>query len=152
MKKALLSLLLFFFTFASMVTYAQEENPWKTLAKLTYKMQYDEFMGFDVEVPVFSDAIKAIEGDEITLEGYIIPVEGYKQQNHFVFSAYPYNMCFFCGGAGRETVMEVYSKDSRLTYTSKPIRIKGRLELNPTDLNKLMFILHDAVLVSKNLE
>ncbi len=132
-------------------SYAQEEkkeNPWKTLSKITFKQQYDEFMGFDVDVPVFSQVIKDLEGKEIEIEGYIIPVEGYKQQSNFVFSAYPYNMCFFCGGAGPETVMEVNSEDERLTYTSKPIVIKGVLQLNSGDINKLMYTLNDAVLVS----
>ena len=42
MKKSLLPFLVFLFAFAPFTMDAQEENPWKTLAKLTYKMQYDE--------------------------------------------------------------------------------------------------------------
>ena len=136
----------------STTLFAQEqkkENTWKTLSKITYKQQYDEIMGFDIDVPVFSQSVKDLEGKEVEVEGYIIPVEGYKQQSNFVFSAYPYNMCFFCGGAGPETVMEVNSDDPKITYTSKPITIKGTLELNSGDINRLMYTLNDAVLIEK---
>lgn len=136
---------------SSVALFAQEqkkENTWKTLSKITFKQEYDELMGFDIDVPVFSQVVKDLEGKEVEVEGYIIPVEGYKQQSNFVFSAYPYNMCFFCGGAGPETVMEVNSEDPKITYTSKPIVIKGVLKLNSGDINRLMYTLNDAVLVS----
>lgn len=106
----------------------------------------DEIMGFNVDVPVFSDDIKALDGKEITIKGYIIPVEGYKSHKEFVFSAFPYNMCFFCGGAGPETVMEVYASEP-VKYSAKQVVLKGTLELNDTDINRLMFAINDAVLV-----
>jgi len=102
-------------------------------------------MGFKVDVPVFSEQVKKLEGKEVTIKGYIIPVEGYKSHKEFVFSAYPYNMCFFCGGAGPETVMEVYAKEA-IKYTAEPVVIKGTLELNATDVNRLIYALNDVVL------
>jgi hypothetical protein len=90
--------------------YAQQpltDNIWKTLSKISYKKEYDELMGFKIDKPVFSESVKALEGKEVTIKGYIIPVEGYKSHKEFIFSAFPYSMCFFCGGAGPETVMEV---------------------------------------------
>jgi len=54
------------------------ENTWKTLARITYKKEYDELMGFKIDKPVFGDKVKALEGKEVTIKGYIIPVEGYK--------------------------------------------------------------------------
>jgi hypothetical protein len=125
---------------------AQDTNVWSTLAKITYKKQMDEVMGFEVDIPVFSDDVKALEGKEVTIKGYIIPVEGYKSHNEFVFSAFPYNMCFFCGGAGPETVMEVYATDP-VKYSAKQVVLKGKLELNDKDINRLMYALTDAVLV-----
>ena len=126
---------------------AQESNKvWSTLAKITYKMQMDEIMGFNVDIPVFSDEVKALEGTEITIKGYIIPVEGYKSHREFVFSAFPYNMCFFCGGAGPETVMEVFATDP-VKYSAKQVVLKGTLELNDTDINRLIYAITDAVLL-----
>jgi len=125
---------------------AQDTNVWKTLSKITYKKQMDEIMGFNVDVPVFSDEIKALDGKEITIKGYIIPVEGYKSHKEFVFSAFPYNMCFFCGGAGPETVMEVYASEP-VKYSAKQVVLKGTLELNDTDINRLMFAINNASLI-----
>ena len=120
---------------------------WKDLAKITFKKQYDDMLGFKVDVPVFSEDVKKMEGKVVEVKGYVIPVEGYKSHTEFVFSAYPYNMCFFCGGAGPETVMEVYAKEA-IKYSPDPIIIKGKLELNNSDVNRLIYSLTDVVLVS----
>lgn len=125
---------------------AQTENTWKTLSKISYKKQMDEVLGFKIDVPVFSDPINALEGQVVELKGYIIPVEGYKSHTEFIFSAYPYNMCFFCGGAGPETVMEVKSKEP-IKYVADQIKLKGKLILNADDINRLMYILEEAELI-----
>jgi len=122
------------------------ENVWKTLAKITYKKEYDEFLGFKIDRPVFSEEIKALNGKEITIKGYIIPVEGYKSHKEFILSAYPYSMCFFCGAAGPETVMEVEAIEA-VNYVAESIVLKGKLHLNDKDVNKLMFSLSEAKLV-----
>ncbi|MEO0732436.1 MAG: hypothetical protein AAFZ52_06350 [Bacteroidota bacterium] len=38
---------------------AQDTNLWKTLSKITYEKKFDELLGFKVDVPVFSQGIKA---------------------------------------------------------------------------------------------
>ena len=121
-------------------------STWKTLSNITFTTEYDELMGYKVDKPVFSAVVQALEGKEIELRGYIIPTEGYRSSKEFVFSAYPYNMCFFCGGAGPETVMEVYAREP-IDFTAEAIRIRGKLGLNRDDINRLMFNLQDAVQV-----
>lgn len=125
---------------------AQTESLWKTLAKITYKKEYDEFLGFKIDKPVFSPEIKALDGKEVTVKGFIIPVEGYKSHKEFILSAFPYSMCFFCGGAGPETVMEVTSVEP-IEYSAESVVIKGKLKLNSDDVNKLMYSLSEARLV-----
>ncbi|MCB0561992.1 MAG: hypothetical protein H6573_07280 [Lewinellaceae bacterium] len=120
-----------------------QDKVWKTLSKITFKKEYNEMMGFKVDVPVFSEEVKALEGKEVAIRGYIIPVEGYKGHKEFIFSAYPYNMCFFCGGAGPETVMEVFADES-IEYTAEPITIRGKLELNADDINRLIYAMKGA--------
>lgn len=126
---------------------AQTNNLWTTLAKITYEKRFDDLLGFKVDVPVFAAEIKALEGKVVEVTGYIVPVEGYKSHTEFVFSAYPYNMCFFCGGAGPETVMEVTSKVP-VKYSTERIRLRGKLLLNDDDINRLMYVLIDAELVT----
>ena len=126
-----------------------QPNIWKTLGKITFKKEYDELMGFKVDVPVFSKEVEALDGKEITIKGYIIPVEGYKSHTEFVFSAFPYNMCFFCGGAGPETVMEVVASEP-VKFSTEAIKLKGKLHLNSTDINKLIYSLSDAKMVPED--
>ena len=145
MKKTLLIGVVFLFG-ASLNLFSQQ-NTWKTLAKISFKKQYDELMGFKVDVPVFSEDIINLNGQEVTIKGYIIPVEGYKSHKEFIFSAFPYNMCFFCGGAGPETVMEVLAKNP-VEYTAEQVTLKGKLELNDSDINRLMYALNDAEVVN----
>ncbi len=125
---------------------SNDVNLWKTLSKITYKKEYDEFLGFKIDKPVFAEDVKDLEGDVVTVKGYIIPVEGYKSHSEFIFSAYPYNMCFFCGGAGPETVMEVEASED-VEYTAEQVTLTGKLQLNADDVNRLMYVLVDATLV-----
>jgi len=156
MKKLIFSLTaLFLIGLTTNLTAQTEEtstpkkpNTWKTLSKITFKKKYDEMLGFKVDVPVFSKAVKDMEGQEVEIRGYIIPVEGYKSHNEFIFSAYPYNMCFFCGGAGPETVMEVIAKEP-IQYTAEAITIRGTLETNEDDINRLLYALKDVELVTE---
>jgi len=143
------SILLIFFIFCiGGALHSQSPGPstWKTLSKITFKKEFDELMGFKVDVPVFSKPIQELEGTEITIKGYIIPVDGYKSHTEFIFSAFPYNMCFFCGGAGPETVMEVLASEP-VEYSAESVKLKGILKLNNEDINQLMYKLENAVLV-----
>ena len=121
---------------------------WKTLARITFRKEYDKVMGFKVDKPVFSKDVIALENKVIEIRGYIIPVEGYKSHKEFVFSAYPYNMCFFCGGAGPESVMEVSSKEP-IKYSAEAITLRGTLHTNSDDINRLIYSLEDAELIKK---
>ena len=125
---------------------AKEDNVWKTLAKISYKKEYDELMGFKIDKPVFSETVRLLEGKELTIKGYIIPTDGYKSHKEFVFSAFPYSMCFFCGGAGPETVMEVEAVEG-IKYSADAVTIKGILKLNDKDINRLMYKLVNVKLV-----
>lgn len=143
---ALTFLLLSGFSSTATAQTGDASNLWQKLARITYTKQYDELLGFKVDVPVFSDEVKQLEGETVTVKGYIIPVEGYKSHTEFILSAFPYNMCFFCGGAGPETVMEVFSVEP-IEYRAEPVTIRGRLELNDSDINRLMYILRDVELI-----
>ncbi|NOT36394.1 MAG: hypothetical protein HOP11_03335 [Saprospiraceae bacterium] len=124
-----------------------QANSWSQLAKVTYKKVYDPLLGIPVDQPIFSKEIKNLEGKTISLKGYVIPTDGYKSHKEFIFSAFPYSSCFFCGKAGPETVIEVMALEA-IQYTSEPIIIEGILELNATDINKLMYQLVDVKIKS----
>ncbi|MCC6815215.1 MAG: hypothetical protein IT267_02250 [Saprospiraceae bacterium] len=113
-------------------------STWSKLVKVSYKKSFDEILGIPVDKPIFSKDVKNLEGKKIILKGYIIPTDGYKSHKEFIFSAFPYSSCFFCGKAGPETVVEVEAIEA-IQYTSEPIEIEGILKLNSEDINRLMY-------------
>ncbi len=120
------------------------QGVWKSLSEVSYKVSEDQFG--ELYVPVFSDQIKKLEGKEVEADGYIIPFEGMFKPEHIILSSLPLAECFFCGSGGPETVMEVMMA-SPIKYTSKRVKVRGKLTLNSNDPEKLMYILKDARLI-----
>ncbi|WP_425390135.1 hypothetical protein [Ekhidna sp.] len=116
---------------------------WELLSSVEIVMGYDDFMGAEVEQPKFSEQLKLREGKELTLEGFIIPLQQEADQDYFVLSRFPYQNCFFCGAAGPETVVEVYS-DRGFRYTDERVRVIGKLRLNDDNPLHLFYILEDC--------
>jgi hypothetical protein len=131
-----------FLSFAAAESNAQ--GVWKSLSEVSYKVSEDQFG--ELYVPVFSDQIKKLEGKEVEADGYIIPFEGMFKPEHIILSSLPLAECFFCGSGGPETVMEVMMA-SPIKYTSKRVKVRGKLTLNANDPEKLMYILKDARLI-----
>ena len=142
LKKLILCFTLLF----PLLAHAQNENMWNKLSNVTYEVRLDEVTKFDLEFPIFSDEVKALDGTEITIEGWMIPLEELQGKSYFVLSALPFVNCFFCGGAGPETVMEVFGK-KHIDFTEKKIKVRGKLTINPDDPLRLMYILNEARLV-----
>ena len=93
--------------------------------------------------PVFSSEVRALEGKEVYLPGYIIPFQSAYKSDHIILSALPLNACFFCGEGGPETVVEVFLKEP-LKYTDRPVEIKGLLKLNASNPEQMIYLLEDA--------
>lgn len=125
---------------------SNEKNVWKTLAKITFEEDGNEDYQFSLKKAVFSEEVLALNGTEITIRGYLLPEKGYKTHKEFILSSLPYNLCYFCGKAGPETVMEVSSLDA-IRYSDDPITLKGTLMLNVLDPTGLPYILMNAKLV-----
>jgi len=112
---------------------------WKTLASVEYENVPNRYF----PQPVFNKDIKALEGKRVTLKGFIIPLDDAKKQVNFMLSMVPFSHCYFCGGAGPESVVEVKAVMS-FEYTAKPVQVSGILKLNATDENHLFYILEEA--------
>ena len=130
----------------TMTANAQDKNVWKSLSDVSYKVSEDNFG--ELYVPVFSEESKKLEGTVVEADGYIIPFEGMFKPEHISLSSLPLAECFFCGSGGPETVMEVMLTDP-IKYTSKRVKVRGKLVLNGNDPEKLMYILKEAKLVSE---
>jgi hypothetical protein len=132
----------------------QPEGVWKTLLRLTFDIKYDERVDDIVFKPMFTADIRKLENKEITIQGYILPHDITKMGggkgspndgSMFIFSAYPAATCFYCGGAGPESVIEVYPS-AAIPFSKQLVTIKGKLELNETDFLQLAYKLKNAKL------
>lgn len=130
---------------------------WQKLLELEFDMRYDEELDYVLQDPQFTKEIKALEGKMIELEGFIIPQDiaatsdvATDDGQRFMFSAFPIASCFFCGGAGAESVVDAMPKEP-IPYTKMRIKIKGKLRLNRTDYLKLPYMLDDVVMISADI-
>lgn len=143
MKKVVLSALLVIIGTAS---FAQTDG-WVGFAKTKFDAKFNDKAGEYFLYPTFSADLKAQVGKEIELEGYYLPID-VEGNAYIILSKFPYSQCFFCGGAGPESIAEVYFKTKGQTFEPDQfIRVKGKLRLNDSDLEHGNFIIEEAVVV-----
>ncbi len=117
---------------------------WKTLADVSYDIKKDEYG--DVFVPVFGKDIQSLADKLVEIDGFIIPFDGMFKPTELILSSLPISECFFCGSGGPETVMEISMKE-KIKYTTKRVKIRGKLKLNADNPDKLMYQLVEGVFV-----
>lgn len=123
------------------------ELTWEMLADVTFADEYNEEVQAYVPYPTFGEKVQAIAGKEVLINGYVIPLEETGDETILVLSGLPFSSCFFCGGAGPESVMDIKLKpgaDKRFV-TDERLYFRGKLRLNADDLYYLNYILEDAV-------
>jgi hypothetical protein len=147
MKRILTSLALIL---VSIGLFAQSKvDPWNEFAKTKFESKYYEKLGEYLFHPSFPAEIKAMVGKDLTIEGFYVPFSP-EEGAYIVISKFPMSQCYFCGGGGPESVVEVnFAKDPGKFQVDDLITVKGKLRLNTDDLDHLFFILDQAVLVSK---
>lgn len=123
---------------------AQKVDYWNEFALTKFEAKWSEKHSEYLMIPTFPPQIKAMEGKEIQLQGYYIPFapEG---GNYIILSKYPMSQCFFCGGSGPESVLEVNFAGKQPTFQIDDlVTVKGKLKLNATDIDHVNFILTAA--------
>ena len=121
---------------------------WNDLAYVEFEERYNTNFQQFMSYPIFDKSVQALDGKKVIISGYLIPLNETPNQALTVLSANPYNSCFFCGGAGPETVMTVNPKGKMKDINmDKRITLKGTFKLNSNDLYALFYILNDAQLV-----
>jgi hypothetical protein len=110
---------------------------WQALAGLNYVFRDGQW------VPEFNETMLELEGQEITLRGYIVPFDHGNRFDNFGLSVLPIAQCHFCGRGDIPEIVEVMA-NKRIWFTTRPITIRGRLRLNYTDEDRMSFILWDA--------
>lgn len=118
---------------------------WQQLEDVEFKDVYVEELDAYYWKPTFGSQVENLRGKEVHITGYIIPVD--VDEDFYVLSRFPFANCFFCGGAGPESVVDLrwpgdtprpYATDERLTF-------KGTFRLNADDIYQMNYILDGAV-------
>jgi len=135
-----------FFLFFMANIFSQNIITWELLKNVEFdEIWSEEFQAYYM-VPKFSESVKEMDGKEVQIRGFIIPVD--IVQDYYVLSANPYSSCFFCGQAGPESVMEIQMiKKYEGLRMDQVITYKGTLKLNVDDIYQLNYILEDAEII-----
>ncbi|POY35397.1 hypothetical protein C3K47_15150 [Solitalea longa] len=120
---------------------------WTKLATLTYKKEIIDNEQWTI--PVFAPEVKAMEGETITLKGYLIPLEKGLQHQLFMLSVLPIDQCYFCGKTQGVPEMVEVNMNKSIAYTKEAITIKGILQLNERDEEHFAMMLMGAEIVDQ---
>lgn len=120
---------------------------WDVFAKTKFEPKYYESLGEYLFYPNFPADLKVLAGKEVTIEGFYVPFAP-EDGEYIILSKYPMSQCFFCGGGGPESVLEVnFAKGLPSFQVDDLVTVKGKLKLNADNVDHVNFILTDAVLV-----
>jgi hypothetical protein len=119
---------------------------WETLRDVTFKKKWYAEESIYMLHPTFGPSIQKLKNQPVVITGYILPVD--LDANLYVLSAFPFSACFFCGGAGPETVMTLnFKKGTRKFKTDERLTFQGTLKLNADDIYQMNYILDGAEIV-----
>ena len=124
--------------------FAQNNITWSILGDVKFEKKYSEDLGMNIDEATFGDQVKNYEGKEVTIKGYMIPLDALGIS--YVLSKNNNANCFFCGGAGPETVIELEMLPGKVQrYKTDEIKtFKGILQLNVSNETQLTYVLLNA--------
>lgn len=119
---------------------------WEMLRDVTFKKKWYPEESVYMLYPTFGPSVQKLNGKPVELTGYVLPVD--LESNLYVLSAFPYSACFFCGGAGPESVVALkFKKSGRKFKTDERHAFRGTLKLNADNIYELNYILADAEVI-----
>jgi hypothetical protein len=122
---AALALLAAFFAAASEVA-AQTAVSWDTLGKVRVVQQNGR------RAPAFDPEVRRLAGQQVTVQGFMLPLEQGARQRNFLLTVVPMADCFYCLQHGPGSMLEVRAAQPA-AYTYARVAVTGRLELVTDD-------------------
>jgi hypothetical protein len=116
---------------------------WETLRDVTFKKKWYPEESVYMLYPTFGPGINKLNGKEVLLTGYVLPID--MESNLYALSAFPFSACFFCGGAGPESVVGLkFKKNGRKFKTDERHTMRGTLKLNADNIYELNYNIENA--------
>ena len=136
--------LVIFLIMASNSAYSQLKLSWKDIIDV-----YAKEVSFSEKNPALAikgqgKSLKDIEEKVITITGYFLDLD--PEGEWFMVSKNPFATCFFCGGAGPETVLELikFKNVKRKFKTDDIVEVTGTLKMIVENEDDVAFVLYDA--------
>ncbi len=147
MSKRLGAIFSLLFLFGGISVSSQTVLEWELLAQTTYEYTYNETFNQWLGNPTFPADLLALDGQQISISGYVLPMD--VEGDFYVLSAFPYVSCFFCGGAGMESVMELNLLKKGAKFKVDEYKtFSGILHLNKENF-ELTFTLEEAEILNQ---
>ncbi len=108
---------------------------WSTLAQVKYSDDLST-------PPSFAEEIQALHGQDVKVQGFMLPLESAANQTHFILSVYPPS-CFYCLPSGPEGIIEVYSQQS-FNFSFEPLLLSGKLSVLTDDEMGIFYRIENA--------
>lgn len=129
--------------FAVQTASAQKRITWQTLSDVKFEEKWSNEVEANFYYPTFGKSVKALEGKEVFLTGFMLPLD--PDKNYFILSRHPYASCFFCGSGGPDSVVELKLKPGDNDFMmDELVTVSGKLKLNADDIYQCNFIFENA--------
>jgi len=142
MHKIILLIVLFILTTSNICS--QEKLTWDDLTDVKFSNVYSAKYGEFFMKPKFGPTVESYQGKRIRIKGYFLDFS-IEEDEFYMISKNPRASCFFCGGAGPESVMEIIFKQKPSLKTDQIVEVTGVLELNVDDVDHCNYILKNAI-------
>ena len=114
---------------------------WQALAQLD--VSYKAISPSQTEMTLdVAPQVRALDGTEVKIAGFIYPLEGGETHKRFLLSAYPPS-CPFCLPGGPAELVEVECADP-VKFSYDPVTLSGRFSVLKDDPGGLLYRLSDA--------
>ena len=123
---------------------AQVFIDWGMLADVRFEEEFSESYGMNLLRATFGPMIEDHDDEEVMITGYLIPID--PMGTAYVLSRNPNSSCFFCGGAGPETIvgLRLHPEHTKRYKTDEYLTFKGTLRLNELNSQQFTYMLLDA--------
>ncbi len=115
---------------------------WNDLTDVKFTRQFIKEEDMYFLMPKFGERVKKLNGEKLRIKGYMIPVD--PADKVYILSARPMASCFFCGGAGPETIIQLNLKTKRKFKTDEVWIVEGKFRLNADNLEECNYILDEC--------
>lgn len=94
-------------------------------------------------VPVYPQAVTALNQKTLRLQGFMMPLEAGEQQRHFLLASVPLT-CSFCTPGGPESMVEVRTK-TPVKYSLGAVVVEGKFHVLQNDPYGLYYRITEGV-------